>query len=182
VVGSNDAYVTVAYGASDGTELWVRSYNGPGNSTDDANALGISPDGSEVFVTGNSVGSTSKYDYATVAYDASTGADLWIARYNGPDNFADVAYALGVSPDGSEVFVTGSIAGSMSDVEDYATVAYDAATGAEHWVTRYHGPSNSMDIPYDLGVSPDGSEVFVTGSSIGSTGLRDYATVAYTVG
>ena len=61
----------------------MKRYNGPGNGDDVAYALGVSPDGSKVFVTGRSTGSTSA-DYATVAYDASSGTQLWVKRYNGP--------------------------------------------------------------------------------------------------
>jgi WD40 repeat protein len=166
-------YVTLAYDASTGAKLWVRRYNGPANSVDSANALGVSPDGSEVFVTGQSYGSTSGSDYATVAYDASTGAKLWVRRY---PHSGYGASALGVSLDGSEVFVTGRIEGSTFG--DYATVAYDASTGVQLWVRRYTGPGN--DSANALGVSPDGSEVFVTGRSDGSgSGEFDYATVAY---
>ena len=64
-----------------------------------------------------------------MAYDAATGAKVWVSRYDGPATATTSATALGVSPDGSTVFVTGSSDGS-NDSADYATVAYDAATGA----------------------------------------------------
>jgi len=170
---SYDDYATVAYDASTGSQQWVARYNGPGNSYDGAIALGVSPDGSAVFVTGYGPGSTTGEDYATMAYDASTGAQLWLKRYNGPGNGDDFAFALGVSPDGSTVFVSGPSTGSTSNW-DYATVAYDAATGSQRWVARYNSPANGDDAAYSLVVSPDGSAVIVTGSSGG-----DYATVDY---
>jgi hypothetical protein len=178
--GSHYDYATVAYDASNGSERWVARYNGPSDGGDSAYALEVSPDGSAVFVTGRSKGSTPYHDYATVAYDASNGSERWVARYNGPGDGQDAAAALGVSPDGSEVFVTGSSDGKTSS-EDYATVAYDADSGSELWVTRYNGLGNLFDQAAALGVSPDGSEVFVTGSSYGATSLEDYATVAYSV-
>ena len=108
-----------------------------------------------MFVTGRSKGSTRSHDFATVAYDADSGSERWVARYNGPGDGQDTATALGVSPDGSEVFVTGSSDGKTSS-EDYATVAYDVSAGAERWVTRYDGPGNLFDLAAALGVSPDG--------------------------
>ncbi len=171
-------YFTVAYDASTGARRWVKRYNGAGNDVDFANGLGVSPDGSKVFVTGASPGSTTNYDYATVAYAASTGATLWVNRYNGPGNDDDEAGALGLSPNGSTVFVTGSSAGSGTD-HDYATVAYRASTGTQRWVKRYNGPGNGFDVAHAVGSSPDGSTVFVTGSSDDSNGISDYATVAY---
>jgi PQQ-like domain len=117
-----------------------------------------------VFVTGSSWGSATKYDYATVAYDASTGAQLWASRYNGPGNGADYPLALAASPDGSTVFVTGESIGSGS-AWDYATVAYDAGTGAQLWVRRYDGPVDGFDEAVGLAVSPDSSGVFVTGET-----------------
>jgi hypothetical protein len=176
IFGSTGDYATVAFDASTGTQLWARRYNGPGNDQDEAAALGVSPDGSQVFVTGRSRGSTSRFDYATVAYDASTGIQLWAKRYDRADD-DDAATALGVSPDGSAVFVTGVSDRSLTTAE-YATVAYDASTGVRLWARRYNGIGNSNELPHALGVSPDGSEVFVTGQSFGSTTF-DYGTVAY---
>jgi hypothetical protein len=51
--------------------------------------------------------------------------------------------------------------------------------GAKLWVTRYNGPANGFDLASSVAASPDGSKVFVTGSSQGSTSHRDYATAAY---
>ncbi len=158
--------------------LWTAQYNGPGNDIDQANALGVSPDGATVFVAGRSWGGRSLSDYATIAYDASTGARLWIARYNGPANSHDGANSLRVSPDGTTVFVTGGSYGSGTS-SDYSTIAYDAVTGATLWTARYNGPGNGGDVAYDLAVSPDGATVFVTGGSLGSGTNFDYATIAY---
>ena len=53
---------------------------GPFYGIDAARALGISSDGSTLFVTGWSDGGATQNDYATVAYDASTGAGSSVAR------------------------------------------------------------------------------------------------------
>ena len=134
-------YATVAYGAVTGARLWAARYNGPGNGGDTANSIAVSPGGSRVFVTGASQGTRSGQDYATVAYSAVTGARLWAARYNGPGNGNDTANSMAVSPGGSRVFVTGASQGARSG-QDYATVAYRAATGARLWTARYNGPGN----------------------------------------
>ena len=167
----------VASAASPPGQLWAKRYNGPGGRVDTAYAVVVSPTGGQVFVTGASAGSTSRRDYATIAYDAS-GARLWTMRYDGTASGIDYARSAAVSPDGTEVFVTGYSSGSTSDW-DYATVGYDASTGAELWASRYNGPSNGYDFASAVAVSPDGSTVFVTGHSLSSTTYDDYATVAY---
>ena len=91
---------------------------------------------------------------------------------------ADSCAGFNVCAGGSYPTSNGSSAGSTGS-SDYATVAYDASTGTQLWVSSYNGPGNSIDTATALGVSPDGSTVFVTGSSTGSTGFSDYATVAY---
>jgi hypothetical protein len=175
---SGHDYATIAYDTATGKRLWLARYNGPGNGTDLASALDVSPDGSKVFVTGRSIGSGSNFDYATVGYDAATGARLWVKRYNGPGHGDDFATALVVSLDGSTVFVTGNSAGVTSG-QDYATVTYDATSGARQWLKRYNGTAGGDDIANAVGVSPDGSKLFVTGQSAGPTSGDDYATVAY---
>jgi hypothetical protein len=67
---------------------------------DVAHALAVSPGGRIVFVTGASCGAGTGLDFVTIAYDAITGTQLWLSRYNGPGNRTDSARSVAVSPDG----------------------------------------------------------------------------------
>jgi outer membrane protein assembly factor BamB len=144
---------------------------------DSARAVAVSPDGATVFVTGTSDGgSGSGWDYATVAYRASDGAQLWVTRYNGPANFRDSAAAVSVARDGTKVFVTGTSAdGSNSG---YATVAYGASDGAQLWVKRW-APASCCNYYAAAIVSPGGNRVFVTGHVQSQAVTAEYGTVAY---
>ena len=173
-------YTTIAYNAATGGALWVARYNGPGNSDDRATSVTLSRSGGTVYVTGYSSGTTSGYDYATVAYNAATGAQLWAKRYNGPGNSDDRATSVGVSPNGKRVFTTGYSTGKTSG-DDYATVAYNATTGAQLWVKRYNGPGNGDDSAFALAVSPTDGALYVTGGSASKGEGPGYATVAYNV-
>ena len=180
-IRSDADYATIAYNAANGTELWVQRYNGPGNAADFPQAVVVSPDGGRVFVTGYSYGATSFSDYATIAYDAATGAGIWLRRFDDPINGFDFAYALALSPDGSKLFVTGSC-DEANTTTDFVTIAYHAATGRRVWLQRYNGPANNSDSPSAIVVSPNGKEVFVTGLSSGVASSDfpfDYATIAY---
>ena len=175
---ANYDYATVAYSAATGAQLWVKRYDGPGSGDDQAYSVAVSPGGGTLFVTGyTDTSSTSAgYDYTTIAYSAATGAQLWLARYNGPGNFTDEAYSVAVSPSGSTVYVTGFSYGCGCGGLDYATVAYNAATGAQLWVSRYDGAGRANNA-FSVAVSPTTGTVFVTGDS--ADGGFDYATIAY---
>ncbi len=173
-------YATVAYDAATGARLWIQRYNGPGNGDDRASSVVVSPTGGTVYVTGQSDGGTATGDdYATVAYDAATGAQLWAQRYNGTGNNTDGATSVAVSPTGGTVYVTGESFGGTASWYDYATVAYDAASGAQLWVKRYTGSGSATDQASSVAVSPTGNRVFVTGASAGATTGDDYITIGY---
>src|SRR3954447_4384429 len=103
--------------------IWVQRYNPARNGEDEATAVAASPDGSTVFVTGQSDGTVGQGDYVTVAYDQSSGTQRWVRRFNGPGKHDDHPYAIEVSPDGSTVFVTGQSEDDQGE-PDYLTVAY----------------------------------------------------------
>ena len=170
-------YATVGYEAATGQQRWAARYTGPVGGDDRAQDVGVSLDGSLVFVTGSADSSNSPSDYATVAYDQATGSQRWVSLYDAPGS--DVGSALAVSADGAAVFVTGSSDDYIGvGGYDYATVAYEAASGNERWVSRYAGKARDDDVAFAIAASPDGRRVFVTGESTGPDGASDYATVA----
>src|SRR6266702_3613314 len=166
-------YVTIAYNAATGAQLWARRYNGRANNYDAANSVAVAPGGRTVYITGGSNGRTSNRDMFTVAYRAGTGAQLWARRYNGPGNRYDSGRSVAVIPGGRTVVVTGPSASAGIPFRNYATIAYNARTGARRWVSRYGGTGGSAK-PAGMVISPDGSTVFVTG-----TASPGYGTVAY---
>jgi hypothetical protein len=170
----NSVYLTIAYDAATGDQSWVSTYDNQGKGGHVANAVGVSVDGSLVFVTGVSWGTNSN-DYATVAYDTGSGAQVWVSRYNGPVNGGDTANALAVDPTEGLVYVTGRSTGHGTSY-DYATVAYDVLTGDQVWEDRYDNIGHGEDQAQAVAAGASGA-VYVTGGSLGAGGRSDYATV-----
>jgi WD40 repeat protein len=163
---TGQGFIMLAYDTATGTQVWVqRWFDG------DANSVAVSPDGNAVFATGDNDGA-----YATAGYDTTIGALRWANRHDASSPGAGQSVA--VSPTGSAVFVTGATTAATTGA-DYATIAYNPTTGARLWAQRYNGPGNGQDQATSIAVSPTGSQVFITGSSTGTTSGSDYATIAY---
>jgi len=170
--GTDSDYATIKYDSS-GQVQWVARYNGTANSNDSANAIAVDSAGN-VYVTGESIGPDTDYDYATVKYNSS-GQQQWVARYNGTANSHDTANRIAIDSAGN-VYVTGQSVGPRSDY-DYATVKYDSF-GQQQWVARYNGPANSADVANGIAIDGAGN-VYVTGQSFGVGAYLDYATIKY---
>jgi hypothetical protein len=172
-IGPLDDYATIKYD-SDGNELWVARYNGPGNSFDHPRAIALDSSGN-VYVAGTSEGIETGDDYTTIKYDQK-GTELWVARYDSPVGGDDSVWDMAVDSAGN-TYVTG-----ISE-DNYATVKYDP-DGNELWVARYNGPDNGFDHGYALEVDESGN-VYVSGDSgpniwtDGGWRMRDYATIKY---
>ena len=172
-------YATVKYD-SDGNQLWVQTYNGPGNDWDVGYAV-TTDDSGFVYVTGASTDNFSGYDYATVKY-APDSAQLWAARYNGVGNYTDFARAIAVDAYGS-VYVTGHSAKESyyPTDNDFVTIKYDSG-GNEVWLVSYNGPgedpANNDDEACAIAVDADGN-IHVAGSSEDTVGYYDFVLVRY---
>ena len=183
-----DEYATVDYDAATGTQRWQARYHDPHNQPRGATAeeIAVSPDGTRVYVSGESANSSGNgFDYVTAAYSTKTGAELWLTRsIQQARNNDGAVSALATSPDGTKVFV---VATTSSKRSSGLTLAYDSATGRQLWLNRYAAPEN-RDASLDaIAISPDGSKVYVTGE-VGVSGSRPgansnvCATIAYRVG
>src|SRR3990170_3319664 len=173
--GTFNDYATIKY-YPNGDTAWVRRYNGPGNSGDEARAIAVDGSGN-VCVTGNSYGSGTYNDYATLKYYLN-GDTAWARRYNGPGDFSDEALAIAVD-DSGKVYVTGysSQFSSYPFNVDYATLRYNS-DGTTAWERRYNWTADNDD--QALAIAVDGSgNVYVTGYSFGSGTSYDYVTIKY---
>jgi hypothetical protein len=166
-------YATLKYNSA-GVQQWVRRYNGPGSSDDEANAVKVDAAGN-IFITGYSVGTGTADDIATIKYSAA-GDTLWTSRYNGPGNNTDQARALALDSLGNS-FVTGASYGGSLTGDDFVTIKYDSL-GDTAWVRRYNGPATGADAGTAIVLDNLGN-VLVTGSSLGLTTSLDYATLEY---
>ena len=171
-IGTGADYTTIKY-ANDGSKKWLKRYNGPGNSGDEAVAI-VADNKCNVYVTGSSTGSGTGGDFATIKYD-DDGNAKWVKRYNGPGNGIDKAFAITLDEDGN-VYVTGSSAGSGTG-GDITTIKYDN-DGDTKWVKRYNGPANGTDEATAIAVDDEGN-VYVTGFSADIGTGSDYTTIKY---
>jgi len=170
--GASYDYITIKYNLS-GVQQWSKRYNGPGNSTDQANSIAVDGSGN-VYVTGISYESATQNNYATIKYNSS-GVQQWVKFYNGPGNDDDQATSITLDSSGN-VYVTGYSRGNGTDY-DYATLKYNSS-GVLQWIKRYNGPYSSTD-QAKLLIVDDSGNVYVTGYSKGNTSNNDYATIKY---
>jgi len=152
---------TIKYNPA-GQQQWVAEYHGGANN-DVPLAIAVDHAGN-AYVTGTTL-ICPDYDYLTLKYN-SVGQEQWVARYNGPANDGDEAYAIAVDDSGN-VYVTGF------SYFGYATVKYNSV-GQQQWVARYdEGGSNYA---YAIAVDASGN-VYVTGQV--GPGYPDYGTIKY---
>ena len=171
-VGATDSrIVTVAYDSATGTERWSSIWDGNPAGVDNGNVVVFSADSRSVYIGGVTTPTAGDLDYVTIAYDVTNGTQQWVSIYQGLGaGGTNAPFDLAVSPDGKQVYVTGESAGAREYELDYATVAYDALSGSELWVSR--SQPSFVDRACCLAVDQD--HVYVTGDSYTGPRGGDY--------
>jgi DNA-binding beta-propeller fold protein YncE len=173
-------YATVAFDTTDGSALWVARYNDPQRVGDTPFDIAVAPDGSRVYVTGclGTFDDCVIADYFTIAYDATSGRQVWTARYEDPVGGYDIATSVLVSPDGATVYVSGTA--DQQATSGFTTIAYDAISGTQVWIASYQAPNLVASYDCCTALTPDGSRLIVTGwSSNGTLQSAQFVTIAY---
>ena len=176
-----------AYAAQDGYLLWSSTQAGYYNFPERGHEFATSLDGSRLFVgysRSDQAGFAGR-NYATLALDSYTGAELWDVDFDGNQD-EDTPFGLALSPDGQTVVVTGESRLQVFGGLDAVTVAYDALTGDARWVARYDdglGTGSMLnERGSDIAFSPDGQRLYVAGRSAFAPGLIERVLViAYDV-
>jgi uncharacterized delta-60 repeat protein len=140
---SNDAnnyscYVTIKYDSS-GNQLWIKTYDSPGNNNDQVNDLALDEE-KNVYITGSAVPPNgTSIDYYTIKYD-SLGNEQWAMSYDGPAAQTDNPSTLKLDSM-NNIYVTG----------------YTRDTGNETDITtiKYAQQPQAVRPPNESGISPD---------------------------
>ncbi len=169
-VGTGFDFATIKRN-SVGDTLWVRRYNGPGFGDDSAKAIIVDSSGN-VYVTGSSVGSGTGYDYTTIKYNFF-GDTLWLRRFNGSGNGADLAQALALDFRGN-LYVTGYSWNGSS--YDFLTIKYNSL-GDTVWTRTYNGSGNGADVAQAISVDKL-LNLYLTGYSWNGSSY-DFVTIKY---
>ncbi|MBI3195763.1 MAG: T9SS type A sorting domain-containing protein, partial [Ignavibacteriae bacterium] len=165
-------YATVKYN-SGGVQQWATVYNSFASKNDIAYALTLDGSGN-VYVTGTSEGSVSKYEYATVKYN-SAGTQQWETRYNGGKN--DYARSIVACDAEAAVFVTGGSEQGSTKKFDYITQRLAMSDGTSEWVGDYNSTTSKNDVAYNIAAAASTCALIVAGTSDGGTTKLDIATV-----
>lgn len=175
-----------------GETIWSSRFAGETPDGARFNEIVVSPDGALVYAGGGEHGPDRlAMNLATVAFRASDGEQVWVARdeRSQPERGNNGISDMEVSGDGSRVMVAGfdvvasNVIGTPS-VSPILTIAHDTETGDEIWRRSYGGPVQGETHFYFslfqgmMDVTPDGRTLVVTASINSHNGT---ATVAYDI-
>lgn len=162
-------YTTIKYSSS-GSQIWTSRYN-YSNQNDVPNKIALVTS-SRLAISGFSGSTLLTYEYATVEYNPSTGAQIAVNRSGAPAS-QNMAYSMSTDSNGN-VFVTGTTGGLNPNVQ---TMKLDTALNTI-WTRTLdlHGFADA-----GVGIAVDGSnDVVITGYSGVNAANRELFVAKYT--
>ncbi len=171
----NLAMATRAYNAADGTVLWEDNFDREAKKGDWATAIAVS--NGRVFAVGTCRTTAGERDFTVIAYNATTGARLWVDNYDREGNLMDKAWGVAANADCVvAVGETSTTAGGAA----FTVRTYNPATGALLWADYSdREATNRADRAYKPAISPDGTKVFVVGETHTAAGGTAFSIRAY---
>jgi hypothetical protein len=176
-VSSGKDYITLKYNVLNGNLIWVKTFNGTGNSTDIINALVVDQE-NNVIVTGNSMGTSlaGSEEIVTIKYSVN-GVTMWIKIYDGNavPNTPDKAYAITID-NYNDVYIAGIYTPRETSNNGIITIKYDK-NGNYKWALAPVVDSSFSDFPTNIICTHD-NNVLVSGTRkhINQPGQEDFIT------
>jgi hypothetical protein len=167
-------WATIKYN-SVGAEQWVSIHDEGG---DDFAASVMLDNLGNVIVTGSISNSPPRLeepdlDYGTIKYNATTGAEIWVAKYGPPpgEDFNEWRANDQAIDSAGNIYVTG-----QTGQQEYGTIKWNS-DGVLQWAVTYSNGINNFARAIDVDAS---GNVYVTGGS-STTGLIevDITTIKY---
>jgi len=161
---SNTDIITAAYDP-DGSLIWQRSFNGPGNWHDQSRGIALGP-GGVLWVCGNTPGPGSYANVLALKYDAATGNLLHTLQYSSGPGLSEHAGSVAVDAAGN-VYLAG---GTVGDGPDAMILKFNSS-GALQWKRVWDGPAQapySLDNAFQILVDQAGDPVVLIHGVMGS--------------
>lgn len=169
--GSGRDFAVATYRAATGATVWIRRLNGVASRDDTVTSAVISPDGSLAFVAGNTTNATGLTDFTVIAYRMDNGASAWSRTSAAPPSRNGIVASAVASPDGTTVFIGGYSPAADPSNEVLTTIAYDASTGQNKWLSTRSGARG-----FSLVANPVDRIVYSSGQDQTTS---DFLTIAY---
>ena len=162
---SDLAVLVTAFDVATGARRWAATFPGTAQMpATEAMGLAVAADGKTVFATASLYGGSDQRGIATLAFDAATGAPRWSTV----DDTAHMSSnSLAVDPAGDLVYVVGQRSTDGGGVA--LTLAYDAGTGEQRWVSEHTSPTGHTGA-WRVAAHPDGRRLYVAAADLDEGG------------
>jgi len=153
-----------------GSDDWVYRYNGPANSSDEANAIVYGLD-NNIYAAGYSV-TNPNADIMVISLKPA-GDTNWTFRYPGPGNGSEKAFSIVYGLD-NNIYVAGHSTGSGT-FYDFIIISL-STNGDTNWIYRRNGPGNGPDEGRSIDYGIDG-HIYAAGYSWGGSSTKNDFTI-----